>query len=553
MTSAAKAIRAGRLAALALLLAACGGGDGGNGGGGGADKGKNAGPPQPGGTAVLDVSADFQAFNPVVNTHYTTDDVIKFMLFTPLIQYDEKFNPRPWLAERWDLADSSVTFTLRGDVKWHDGKPVTAEDVKFTFDLAKDTTSGSLLGAAYLNMVKSATVVDPRTIRFDFVAPHAQALDGFWWPPLPKHLLEGVTATELSKHAFNRNPVGSGPFKFGEWRPNQSLTLDMNAQFPEALGGRPNLDRVVFRIVPEATTMATELFNGTADVIGYTLQPDQAKQIQQQSSQGVDLRHHPSREFTFIAWNNTREPFRDAAVRRALTMAINRDQIIQALLQGFAVPANGMIPPWSPLHTDIGALPFDANQARQLLQQAGWADSNNDRILDKGGKPLRFVLQVNSANRLHQDMATVIQEQLGAIGVGVEIRTQEFQSLLQQYKARDYDAVLANWTLDTFKVDPTPLFSCAQARVANSANRTGYCNPQADQLMNQGLAMTDQAQSKALWERFSKLIQQDQPITFLYWSEDLAGVGPRPQGVVMDARSKIQNIQDWWVPANRRR
>jgi peptide/nickel transport system substrate-binding protein len=552
MTSAAKAIRAGRLAALALLLAACGGGDGGN-GGGGADKGKNAGPPQPGGTAVLDVSADFQAFNPVVNTHYTTDDVIKFMLFTPLIQYDEKFNPRPWLAERWDLADSSVTFTLRGDVKWHDGKPVTAEDVKFTFDLAKDTTSGSLLGAAYLNMVKSATVVDPRTIRFDFVAPHAQALDGFWWPPLPKHLLEGVTATELSKHAFNRNPVGSGPFKFGEWRPNQSLTLDMNAQFPEALGGRPNLDRVVFRIVPEATTMATELFNGTADVIGYTLQPDQAKQIQQQSSQGVDLRHHPSREFTFIAWNNTREPFRDAAVRRALTMAINRDQIIQALLQGFAVPANGMIPPWSPLHTDIGALPFDANQARQLLQQAGWADSNNDRILDKGGKPLRFVLQVNSANRLHQDMATVIQEQLGAIGVGVEIRTQEFQSLLQQYKARDYDAVLANWTLDTFKVDPTPLFSCAQARVANSANRTGYCNPQADQLMNQGLAMTDQAQSKALWERFSKLIQQDQPITFLYWSEDLAGVGPRPQGVVMDARSKIQNIQDWWVPANRRR
>jgi peptide/nickel transport system substrate-binding protein len=553
MTSAAKAIRAGRLAALALLLAACGGGDGGGGGGGGAEKGKNAGPPQPGGTAVLDVSADFQAFNPVVNTHYTTDDVIKFMLFTPLIQYDEKFNPRPWLAERWDLTDNGVTFTLRNDVKWHDGRPVTAEDVKFTFDLAKDTTSGSLLGAAYLNMVKSATVVDPRTIRFDFVAPHAQALDGFWWPPLPKHLLEGVTAAELSKHAFNRNPVGSGPFKFGEWRPNQSLRLDMNPQFPEALGGRPNLDRVVFRIVPEATTMATELFNGTADVIGYTLQPDQAKQIQQQSSQGVDLRHHPSREFTFIAWNNTRELFRDAAVRRALTMAINRDQIIQALLQGFAVPANGMIPPWSPLHTDIGALPFDPNQARQLLQQAGWTDTNNDRVLDKGGKPLRFVLQVNSANRLHQDMATVIQEQLAAIGVGVEIRTQEFQSLLQQYKAREYDAVLANWTLDTFKVDPTPLFSCAQARVANSANRTGYCNPAADQLMNQGLAMTDQAQSKALWERFSRLIQQDQPITFLYWSEDLAGVGPRPQNVVMDARSKIQNIQDWWLPANRRR
>ncbi|HEU4456214.1 MAG TPA: ABC transporter substrate-binding protein, partial [Longimicrobium sp.] len=136
MTSAAKAIRAGRLAALALLLAACGGG-GGDAGGGGAEKG-SAGPPQPGGTAVLDVSADFQAFNPVVNTHYTTDDVIKFMLFTPLIQYDEKLQPKPWLAQSWELSDTAVTFKLRSDVQWHDGKPVTAEDVKFTFDLAKD-------------------------------------------------------------------------------------------------------------------------------------------------------------------------------------------------------------------------------------------------------------------------------------------------------------------------------------------------------------------------------------------------------------------------------
>jgi len=552
MTSAAKAIRAGRLAALALLLAACGGGGDAGGGGGGAAKG-SAGPPQPGGTAVLDVISDFQAFNPVVNTHVTTDDVNKFMLFTPLIQYDDKLQPRPWLAESWKLADSSVTFTLRGDVKWHDGQPVTAEDVKFTFDLAKDTVVGSLLGAAYLNMVKSATVVDPRTIRFDFVAPHAQALDGFWWAPLPKHLLQGVQPSQLAQHPFNRKPVGSGPFKFASWNPNQSLTLEANPQFPEALGGRPNLDRVVWRVVPEATTMATELFNGTADVIGYTLLPDQAKQIQQQNSQGVELRHHPSREFTFIAWNNTREIFRDPVVRRAMALAINREQIIEALLQGFAVPAHGVIPPWSPLYTDIGNLPFNAAQASQLLQQAGWADTNGDKILEKGGKPLRFVLQVNSANRSHQDMATVIQQQLAAVGVGVEIRTQEFQSLLQQYKARNYDAVIANWTLDTFKVDPTPLFSCAQARIANSANRTGYCNPAADQLMNQGLTMSDPAQSKAVWERFSRLIQQDQPVTFLYWTEDLAGVGPRPQGVVMDARSKIQNIQDWWIPANRRR
>jgi peptide/nickel transport system substrate-binding protein len=339
--------------------------------------------------------------------------------------------------------------------------------------------------------------------------------------------------------------VGSGPFKFGEWKANQSLTLVANPEFPEALGGRPNLDRVVFRVTPEATTMVTELVNGTADMAAYTLQPDQAKQVQQQ--RGLDLRHYPSREFTFFAWNNTRPLFADPRVRRALTLAIDRQRIIDGLLGGFAQPATGMIPAWSPMYTQLQPLPHDVNQARQLLAQAGWTDTNNDGVVDKGGQPLKFTLTINSANRTHSDIAQVVQEQLKAVGVAIDIRPQEFQSMLQQYKAREYDAVLANWSLDTFKVDPTPLFSCAQARVKGSANRTGYCNPRADQLAEQGMRSTDPAQAKQVWAQWAQLIQQDQPITFLYWSEDIAGVGPRVQNVEADARSKIVNIRDWWV------
>lgn len=534
----------------AIVLAACGGGDGG-GGGGDAKDGADKGTPVQGGTAAISVLSDFQAFNPVTNTHLTTDDVIKHMLFTPLIQYDTALQPIPWLAERWELTDTSVTFHLRRDVRWHDGPPVTAEDVKFTFDLAKDPATASLLGSAYMNLVKSATVVDSFTVRFGFESPHAQALDGFWWPPLPQHLLKDVQPAQLSQHAFNRRPVGSGPFKFTEWRPTQSVTLEANPQFPEALGGRPNLDRVVFRIVPEATTMVRELINGTSDMIGYTLLPDQGAQVANQ--RGLDLRHYPSREFTFFAWNNTRPLFADARVRRAMGMAINRERIIEALLKGYGEPAHGMIPPWSPLYTAAQPLPYDPAQARQLLAQAGWRDTDGDSIAEKGGQPLRVVLTINSANRLHADIAQVVQQQLKQVGVQLDIRPQEFQSMLQQYKARQYDAVLANWSLDTFKVDPTPLFSCAQARIANSANRTGYCNPQADQLMTRGLATTDPAQAKQIWAQYSQILQQDQPVTFLYWSEDLAGLGPRPQNVVTDVRSKIVNIRDWYIPANRQR
>ncbi len=516
-----------------------------------AGRGDDGGEPEAGGTAVIAVLSDFQAFNPVTNTHLTSDDVIKHMLFTPLIQYDEDLTPQPWLAERWELSDTAVTFFLRRDVRWHDGPPVTAEDVKFTFDLAKNPETASLLGSAYMNLVRAATVVDSFTVRFSFESPHAQALDGFWWPPLPSHLLRGVAAAELSQHRFNREPVGSGPFRFGEWRAAQSLTLVANPEHSPGLGGPPRLERVVFRIVPEATTMVTELINGTADMIGYTLLPDQAAQIRNQS--GVELRHYPSREFTFFAWNHTRPLFSDARVRRAMTLAIDRQQIIDGLLQGFAVPASGMIPSWSPMDPGLDPLPHDAAGARRLLEEAGWRDSNNDGLLDRGGQPLRFTLTINSANRLHADIAQVMQQQLRQVGVDVQIRPQEFQSLLQGYKAREYDAVLANWSLDTFKVDPSPLFSCAQARVAGSANRTGYCNPQADALMERGLRATDQGEAKQVWAEYSRLLQQDQPLTFLYWIEDLAGLGPRVRGADTDVRSKIVNIREWWIPANRRR
>ena len=542
-----KASSARRLlpAIAAAGLAACGGDAG--------ERGEQdaGGTPVQGGTAAIAVLSDFQAFNPVTNTHLTTDDVVKHMLFTPLIQYDERLQPVPWLAERWELADTAVTFFLRRDVRWHDGQPVTAEDVKFTFDMAKDPATASLLGSAYMNMVREATVVDPHTVRFSFVAPHAQALDGFWWPPLPRHLLQGVPAEELSRHAFNRQPVGSGPFRFVQWQPNQSVTFQANPDFPEGLGGRPNLERVVFRVVPEATTMVTELINGTADMIGYTLLPDQAAQIRNQS--GVELRHYPSREFTFFAWNNTRPLFQDARVRRAMTMGVNRQQIIDGLLQGFAVPATGMIPSWSPMHTELQPHPYDPAAARRLLEEAGWRDANGDGIAEKDGRPLRFVLTINSANRLHADIAQVMQQQLRQVGADVQIRPQEFQSMLQQYKAREYDAVLANWSLDTFKVDPTPLFSCAEAQVPNSANRTGYCNPQADALMTRGLRATDPAQAKQIWAQYSQILHQDQPITFLYWIEDMAGVGPRLRNVETDARSKIVNVREWWIPQNRQR
>jgi len=533
--------RSGLAATWAVLLFAACGTDAG-------DPGVDAGPASPGGTAVVAVTSDFQAFNPVTNTALVTLELINFALFTPLVQYDSDFQPSPWLAASWDLADDHVVMRLRDDVFWHDGEPVTAEDVVFTFEIAKNPESASLLESAYLTMISGASVIDTHTVRFDFVAPHSQPMDAFWWAPVPRHLLDGVAPAGLAQHGFNRNPVGSGPFRFVSWDAGQQVTLEANDRFPEALGGRPLLDRIVFRIVPESTTRLTELLTGAVDM-NYTVLPDEAQQVDQQRN--VRLNHYPSREFLYVGWNNEREPFQDPRVRRALAHAIDRDALIEALMFGYAEPASAPILPYSPLDPGIDGVAFDREAARRLLAEAGFTPGA-DGILRGPGGPLRFTMMV-SENRLRQDLATVIQNQLRQVGVDMQLRVMEFQTLLAQHRARDYQSVLSGWSMDNFRVDPMVLFSCEEARREQSPNRAGYCNPEADRLMQAGLRETDGGAARGIWRDFGEILQQDQPITFLFWVEDMAGVSPRLQGADMDARGKMVNVQRWWIPEGQRR
>ncbi|MEX2582867.1 MAG: ABC transporter substrate-binding protein [Gemmatimonadota bacterium] len=521
------------------LLAGCSGG--------GADAPMVVGDPEPGGTAIVAVEQDFQVFNPITNTALITSEVMNFMLFTPLIQFDENFEAVPALAESWDLEETGVTFHLRDDVTWHDGQPVTADDVLFTFETAKNPEAASLLESAFLTMVESAEVIDPQTIRFDFVAPHSQPMQAFWWPPIPRHILGDTPVGQLSQAPYNRDPVGNGPFRFASWESGTQVVVEANDEYPEELGGRPLLDRVVFRVVPEATTRLTEILTGATD-LNYSVLPDEAQQVEGQT--GVQLIHYPGRQFVYMGLNNEREPFSDPLVRRAVATGIDRQALIDALLFGYAEIATGMIPPWSPVAPDIEPLPYDPEGARALLQEAGYTPGP-DGIMQRDGQPLRFTL-LTSEDRLRQDLTVVLQQQLRQIGATVDVRAIEFQTMLQQHRARDYDAVLSSWILDTFRVDPNPLFSCEEAQTPESANRAGYCNPQADSLAAAGLRTIDDDEARQTWTLFSEILQEDQPIVILFWQEQLSAISQRLQGVEMDVRGKLITAQEWWIPAGQR-
>lgn len=497
---------------------------------------------------VLGYASELQGLNPLLSTDQNANELIYYLLFTPLVTYDADFRPAPALADSWTLSDSAVTFRLRDDLAWHDGTPVTARDVAFTFERAKDPAFASPLAAAYLTNVESVEVLGDHELRFDFTAPHSEPLQDFFWPPIPAHLLSDVDATEMARAPFNRDPVGNGPYRFVRWDANQQLVFTANPDYPEGLGGPPAIGDVIYRIIPDQTTMLAELLSGGIEVDG-PLAPSQAGRVQE--AEGVELQSFPWRQFTYIGWNTRRPQFTDPAVRRALTMAIDRGAIVAAVLEGHGSVASGPIPPWHRLAPGLEPLPHDPAAAAAALEAAGWRDVDGDGVREKDDVRLSFDLLTNQRSPIYGDVARIIQSDLREVGVEAVPTLLEWQSVLASHRGRDFDAVLTNWVLDSFRVDPRPLFHSSQVEIENSANRSSYANAVADSLMDLGARTTDETRAAEIWAEFARTLQEDQPFTFMFWQEELAGVSRRLEGVRMDARGELATLPSWsWREAS---
>lgn len=511
------------------------------------DGGSNA-----GGTIVIGMRFDFGAFNPIVNGDLYTGEVINYALFTPLIRYDEDIQVAPHLAESWEeQGDTAVVFRLRRDVHWHDGVQLTAYDVAFTFERAKDPASASLIGDVFISDVASVEVIDSFTVRFVYDRPHAQALEDFWWAPAPRHLLEDVPATEMRNAPFNRQPVGSGPYRLVEWRSGERIVLARNEDFAASLGGPPATERMVFRIVPEAATMLTELVTGGVHV-DVPVFPDQVGRIRDDPA--FQLYSYPGRTVYYLGWNNSRAPFDDARVRRALALAIDREQIIVALLAGQGSLANGPLPPWHPLYpSDTEPLEHSPAEADRLLAEAGWIDRDGDGFRESAsGQVLQFTL-LTADDALRRSVVEILESQFRRLGVRAEIRVAEFQTTLQQHRSRDFDAIFTNWVLDNFRAAAAPfaLFHSSQADEPGSANRSSVRIPELDRWIEQGGASTDPDRQRAAWSDFTAILQREQPVTFMFWLNELAAVRAEVQGVEMDPRGELLTLPQWTLDRNR--
>ena len=529
-------IRALSITLAALICTACGDGSTG-------DQAANAdfGEPVQGGTAVVSRVSDFDSFNQFTSTDYDTGQVLRYMLFMPLVRLDEEMNYQPYLAESMELSEDgrALTFRLREGINWHDGTPVTADDVVWSAEMYMNPDL-AFANLQYFQFVESVEKVDDRTVTFHFNAAHSDALADFLeWEPMPRHLLADVGPVEMRTAPFNRDPVGNGPFRFVSWTPNQEAVFEANPDF--ALG-RPRLDRVVFRIIPEQTTELSELLTGRLDMIR-GVQPSEAGRLR--TTEGVRLLTYPSRSYAYLAWNTKDPLFADERVRQALTMGIDRQRIVDALLFGFGrVAVSDVLPFQWQFIEDFEPWPFDPDRARQLLAEAGWTDSDGDGVLDKDGRPFRFTLETNQGNDLREDIIVIAQSNLSGVGIDVQPRLAEWNTLTDRLKQK----VVSGWSVD-FKFDPSETLGCN----AGVYNYPSYCNPEADSLVRQGLTTLDQEQARPLWDRYQRIIHEEQPYTFLYYLDERVGLSQRLQGVVGDARGHLVSVREWWIPEAMRR
>lgn len=232
-------------------------------------------------------------------------------------------------------------------------------------------------------------------------------------------------------------------------------------------------------------------------------------------------------------------------MRRALTLAVDRRELVDAALYGFGRVASGPIPPWHPYAPGLEPLPHAPDSARTLLERAGWTDGDGDGVRERQGVELRFRILTPQANPVLNDASQILRSHLREVGVTAEPVLLEWQTLLSRHRRRDFQAVITNWVLDSFRVDPRPLFHSDQVEVEGSANRSSYADPVADSLMEAGVRARDEDRAREIWAELARVLQRDQPFTFLFWSQEIAGVSDELEGVRMDARGELRGLPRW--------
>jgi peptide/nickel transport system substrate-binding protein len=472
-------------------------------------------------------------------------------IFNKLLKYDKNLDLEGELAESWQVSSDqkTITFKLKPNLKWADGKPLTSADALWTWQAVTDEKTGSPYASDY-QLVKKADAPDPLTFSITYAQPFAPAFES--WANLqilPKHLLEGQ---DLHTTAFARNPVGSHYYKLDKWAHGENLTLSRN---PNAVLGQAKIDKLITRIIPDNSAQFLELMADNIDSMG--LDPIKYSRIipaRPELQQKLALYKELGNSYTYLGFNLKHQPFDDKRVRLAINYAINKQEIIDGVYLGLGINIASPYKPgtrWN--NPSLHPYPYDPEKARALLKEAGFMDSNGDGILERNGKPFSFEIVTNQ-NKEREKSAVLIQRRLKEVGIDVQIRAIEWASFISRFiKTGDFDVVVLGWSLG-LDPDQYGIWHSSQ-QAPGQFNFIGYNNPQVDKLLEQGRMELDPEKRQKIYHEFSKVLLEDSPIVYLSAGYGLSAIHKRVKGIETPAPPAGigYNSETWYIPEPLRR
>ena len=486
--------------------------------------------PKRGGTLVVGTTQTPRHLNGAVQSGIATA-VTSTQLFASPLRFDDKWNPHPYLAESWKLAEDgmSLTLNLRKNAVFHDGKPVTSADVAFSIMAIKANHPFQTM----LGPVERVDTPDAHTAIIRMNKPHPAivlAMSPALCPILPKHVYGD--GQDLKTHPRNSaDVVGSGPFRLVEFKAGQRIVMERFDKF--FLPGKPYLDKVVVNLSPDASSLMLGLERGDIQMLPFVSVPTDLRRLKDNAKLTLTPKGYEGiGPLNWLAFNLERKPLNDVKVRKAIAHAVDKNFITKALMGGFAVPADGPIVPTSPFAvTDVVRYPLDLKKAAALLDEAGYKPGANGE---------RFKLTIDylpGADDQQKTVAEYVRGQLKKIGIAVDVRASaDFPAWAKRIAAHDFDMTMDlvfNWGDPIIGVHRTYLST--NIRPIIWTNTQSYRNPQVDELLNTAGGVLDPTKRKAYYATFQKIVTDELPIDFInvvpYHTAALKTVGNVPTSI----------------------
>ncbi|MFO7447959.1 MAG: ABC transporter substrate-binding protein [Ignavibacteriaceae bacterium] len=521
-------------------------------------------------TVTIGIPSDIETTNPMY-AFGMVDGSLSELLYLPLVKHawNDKtgdLEPQLMLAKKitWNSDFSELDVLLRDDVKWTDGKELTAEDVVFTFDVYSDPETESkfyglfknyyLLENQKIDIKKSFEIISPYHLKIKFAPGSTPDLNNLDYPVLPEHIYSNIKRKDLAQKEKELPVVSNGPFKLKTWEKNQFVSLIANEN--SFLHNPENVNLIVFKVIPNISNRLIQLKKGEIDLVE-NVRPDNLSTVKSDSK--LVIMPVRGRSYDYIGWNevdpeeysenNRTKPnrfFSSAKVRKALTHAINREEILNEFLYGYGELAVGPVSPIfkKSVNPVLKPYSYDAELAIKLLREEGWADVDNDGILEKNNVEFSFALNYSPDKPHRKNAAVIIQNNLKAVGIRVNVVSLEKSVFLEKLFSKQFDAWLSGWTV------PLPIelsqFWHSSPEVGH-LNLASYKNSEADDILEKLQIRADDSYKYELYKKFQEIIHRDEPFTFLFWADNLVVYNSRIKNIDINPLGAIQKCWNWKI------